>query len=445
MTSTNPNSHEGAAIRGLPVARRAYQAVMVALAAFLVVLAIFHEPFQGYLAEVHISGPATAAFDEDETVRWLRAESPNTAVVATPADSSRRAVIRITHLHRQSQQATLRVNEVAARWLYQYLPARLLAYRSSTLADLRAAASAARQREDLARQRLEELRQLQIEHLARASAVNFRTQANTHPFPPVLPRELSHAEQNRGHVQQRLATLRWELSRLLARLTDEHPHVMAIRAQIAELEQQVDVLGHEQVRGTTAERFVSTAHAEAPASEAAEDLPPSPALFHAALQELTTASQQRQQADHRLSERMQELSAEPGAADWSARPAIIVALVGGKPRTVTVAFGALVALCGAMVMIVGSARAANPAVIQTKQELAALLEVPVIGDLSAPKRAAIWHRLIRTTHVRLATHAAELVVATAVVACIVTTAMEPTLAGHAVIDPLGTMVDMLGW
>jgi hypothetical protein len=46
--------------------------------------------------------------------------------------------------------------------------------------------------------------------------------------------------------------------------------------------------------------------------------------------------------------------------------------------------------------------------------------------------------------VRLASHAAEAIVALAVVACLASIAMEPSLARQVLADPFGTLSEVLG-
>src|SRR5437773_2763878 len=107
----------------LPLVRRLHQALAVGLAVFMLTLVVLHEPFHGYLAEVHISGPSTAGLDLDEAVQWLRKVEPHLAAVATPAgEISAKCEIRATYVAQHPKQTLLHLDELADRWLYQYLP-----------------------------------------------------------------------------------------------------------------------------------------------------------------------------------------------------------------------------------------------------------------------------------------------------------------------------------
>src|SRR5262245_10863735 len=147
---------------GLPLVRRAYLALVIGLAVFIVTLILLREPFRGYLAEIHISGPAMAGLDLDDATRWLKAADARVAVAINGGGTSPRRLIRITYVAARPSVGEQRLDELADRWLYQYLPERLQAYRHAALAELRTAVTQARQREDAARQRLEELRQAQL-------------------------------------------------------------------------------------------------------------------------------------------------------------------------------------------------------------------------------------------------------------------------------------------
>src|SRR5437667_272481 len=137
----------------LSLVRRLHQSLAVALAVFMLTLVVLREPFHGYLAEVHISGPSTAGLDLDDAVQWLKKAEPHLAVVATPAgEISAKCEIRATYVAPHPKQTLLHLDELADRWLYQYLPDRLQAYRHRTLGSLRTAVAEARQREDAAQE-----------------------------------------------------------------------------------------------------------------------------------------------------------------------------------------------------------------------------------------------------------------------------------------------------
>src|SRR5437868_13359002 len=118
----------------LPPLRRLHQALAVGLAVFMLTLVVLREPFRGYLAEVHISGPATAGLDLDDAVQWLKKAEPHLAAVATPAgEISAKCEIRATYVANHPKQTLSHLDELAERWLYQYVPDRLQAYCQATL------------------------------------------------------------------------------------------------------------------------------------------------------------------------------------------------------------------------------------------------------------------------------------------------------------------------
>src|SRR5437868_6928008 len=152
----------------LPLVRRLHQALAVGLAVFMLTLVVLREPFHGYLAEMQISGPSTAGLDLDEAVQWLKKVEPHLAAVATPAgEISAKCEIRATYVGPHPRQALSHLDELADRWLYQYLPDRLQAYRHGTLAGLRTAVTEARQREDAFQESPESLRQNHVAGAAR--------------------------------------------------------------------------------------------------------------------------------------------------------------------------------------------------------------------------------------------------------------------------------------
>src|SRR5262245_2029170 len=117
-----------------PLVRRVYLALTAALATFIATLAILREPFRGYLAEVRMVGPTAQGLNLDDAARWLKHTEP-TAVVLTGANPGRsgRSQIRMTYLASRPNTARLRLDDLATRWLYQYLPERLQDFRRSAL------------------------------------------------------------------------------------------------------------------------------------------------------------------------------------------------------------------------------------------------------------------------------------------------------------------------
>src|SRR3954470_10746782 len=169
MSASRANFN-AAAFCALPLVRRAYQALVVGLAVFLLTLVALRDPFRGYLAEIHLTGPATEGLDLDVATAWLRRADSQVAAVGIPAgEISPKSEIRITHIALRPATAITRLDELAERWLYQYLPEQLQSYRRTALAELRNAVAAARAREDAGRERLESLRQNQMAQMLHAA------------------------------------------------------------------------------------------------------------------------------------------------------------------------------------------------------------------------------------------------------------------------------------
>jgi len=377
----------------------------------------------------------------------------------------------MTYLAPLPTPALARLDELAARWLYQYLPRQLQAHRHAQLADLRSALAAAREREDAAQGDVETLRQRQLALALRPAATAPATPVETpQPAPPPTPVVMTPVAPKASEpIRQQLETLRLELSRLRASFTEEHPQVIALRSQIEQLQQQVQTeqrptprpsVGPElipapadrqadsgsSIRPASAGSFVSTRTAELatdrPPDEVAGDLA---AAVTAALARIAHASRDRQAAEHRLSDRMQELSSQP-SAEWSAEPAHVVTRLGGTPRCATLALGGLLAAIGGIVVFRGSAALVLPPKIETAAELASALEIPVVGSTAALRKAAarIKRPIFTAGRVRVVVHLAEAIVAAAVVACLLSIAVEPPLARQVLTDPFGTLSEVVG-
>src|SRR4051812_49724960 len=69
----------------LPVVRRSYQSVVAGLAVFILALVLWREPFRGYLAEVHLSGPQVEGIDFAAAVGWIKQADKHVAAGWGPA------------------------------------------------------------------------------------------------------------------------------------------------------------------------------------------------------------------------------------------------------------------------------------------------------------------------------------------------------------------------
>src|SRR5205814_212340 len=150
--------------------------------------------------------------------------------------------------------------------------------------------------------------------------------------------------------------------------------------------------------------------------------------------------------EHRLNDRTQELGSQPTAAEWSAEPARIITRLGGTPRSITLALGGLLASIATLVLFRASAATVAPIRIETADELADSLRLPVIGSAAHLRVAAarVRTRLFTPARVRLIVHLSEGVIAAAVAACLIAMAIEPSLARQVLADPFGTLSETIG-
>jgi hypothetical protein len=466
------------AIGDLPLVRRLHQALAVGLAVFMLTLVVLREPFQGYLAEVHISGPLTAGLELDEAVNWLKKVEPHLAAVATPAgEISAKCEIRATYVATHPRQAISHLDELADRWLYQYLPDRLQAYRHGTLASLRSAVMDARQREDALQERLDELRQRQVAELKNQGAgdrghgpgirghvagVSVQKSDVGDQKAVAIAVVKSASESDGGSkLRERLESLKVQLSHLLGSHTEEHPEIVTLKSQINSLEKQLGMPETSlPTQGTGGRHTIATPVSEIrPASGELELQSPRTEPenqvaieISAVMSELAKVGRDRQAAEQHLTERMQEISSGPSAAQWSARPAHVVTRLGGTPRSLTLALAGVLACFGGIAMFrVTSVELVKPR-IESSQELASAVGLPVVSDLkgirksgAGNKKATVRGRKWITPHrLQIATTIAEGFVAVAAGACLVSVAIDPSLAREVLADPFGTLAEVMG-
>jgi hypothetical protein len=431
-----------------PLVRRAYSGLVVALAVFLLTLVVLREPFHGYLAEVRIAGPAASRLDLDAARTWLKAADPHVVVVAVPAAGSRtHSEVRMTWLGPVAAEATNRLDELAGRLLYQYLPDQLQAHRRSVLRQARQAVAAAREREDTARLKVERLRQEQLADLLERRP--------SHPGATGPSRSLASSadqiEDANSPLRKQLDALRADLARLLASFTEAHPEVIRLRSQINGLEEQLFRARSQQEADAAAERRASpvrTQYVAAVATSAGEAQPVDQRDYlveiEAALRALAVASRERQAAEHQSSDMLQELSARPTAADWSAQPAYVVTRIGGTPRRATLALAWLLATIAGAVIFRTAAAIASPK-METTRDLAAALEIPVIGNAASPPGTVqSLFRLWTPSRVTAVVRTAEAVLVVAALSCLAAIAVEPALTSQVFADPFGALSEVVG-
>jgi hypothetical protein len=440
--STSNATLESVELCARPLARRLYKTVVVGLAVFLVTLIAFKQDFRGYLAEARLSGPVLEGLDLNAATEWIKNHDSNVAAVANrPAANPGKAQLRITYIAMQPQVASARVEELAERWLYQYLPDRLQAYRQEALAEHRKIANAARQREDEARHQLDVLRQTQLTQL--------QGKDNSDPATPAIlqqPPQTGSEIESRNAVIQKLADLRLAMGALSGERTDEHPRVQKLKLEAAALEQQLGLLPGQPLQRLSAPappQYVSHSIADLNPSQRVAEIA---ALISAALAELSAAASDRQAADFCLSERMQDLAQQNTSVNWSKSAAVSIARLGGTPRCSTLTLAGLLA-CAAGIMVFRAGRFEIASCsLQSTTQLASSLEIPVLGDLASLRGfvTAKAARLLSPRRTTMIVRVAEGVVAIATFACLVAIAFEPSLARQVLADPFGALSEVLG-
>jgi hypothetical protein len=272
---------------------------------------------------------------------------------------------------------------------------------------------------------------------------------------------------DRSKALAQLDELRAEFARLLASQTDEHPQVVTLRSQIAALERQLGIApvenpaaapsspdsttlpsaGHSSndPASDAQSRFVSTTALPRDGANLPDDNELTAELM-AALEELSAAGRQCQATEQMLSERMQELSSRNSAAEWTTKSATVITRLGGTPRRLVLAIGGLLASVMGVVMFRASAAAVAPRRIETTGELASALELPVVADVLSLRGTArlIRRRWLSPPRVWGIVRLAEVVIAVAVAACIISIAVEPSLSSQVVADPFGTLSEVIG-
>jgi hypothetical protein len=456
VKTDSPNESASlAALCARPFVRRLYQALVVALAVFLVILVGLKQPFRGYLAESRLLGPATEGLDLEAAAAWIKAVDRQVAAVANPPRAElNRGQLRITFVGNRASMAAARVDQLAQRWLYQYLPDRLQAYRQAALVELRAATASARQREDAAHEELEMLRQKQLAGI-RHNVEQIAALASSW-----IPAQSAALLVDPGAADARskkLAEMREQLGLLADQCTDEHPHVRTLRSQITALEQQLAAAAEATTRETTQAgasqrngkgHFVSTTSpatlAETPreASSLSDDLAKA---VSTALADLSRATASRQEAENRLAERMHELSSRASGVQW-AKSSPTVSRLGGTPRCSTLLLASFLACMSGVWVFRAAAADGCSAKLHTAADLASAVELPIVANLagiaSKHKQRLPW--LLTPARLKWLVQAGEGVLCVAVGACLLSIAIDPTLAPQVLADPFGTLSEVLG-
>jgi len=256
-----------------------------------------------------------------------------------------------------------------------------------------------------------------------------------------------------------------QLSHLLGSHTEEHPEIVTLKSQIGSLERQLGlpdtavpnsaggdsirytgerhtgIATTQNVRQASGELTVLSLRTEAEGQLAMETSD--------AISVLAKASRERQAADQHLTERMQELSSGPTAAQWSAGSAHVVTRLGGTPRSLTLALAGMMACLAAIAMFRVTAIESSKPRIESADELGKTMALPLVGNLAGCREAdgrspAYSKRWITPARLRIVSHAAEAFVALAAGACLISVVIDPSLAREVLADPFGTLSEVMG-
>ena len=438
-----------------PAGIRAYATLVAALAAFLAAMVVLRVPFRGYLIEARLSGRLGDGLDAAGAESWLKAAAPGVNVRVDAATSGHCDVV-LQEIAPRAGEAQVTIDRVARQFAEHHVAERRAATRQAKLARLQAELQTARDTEDAIRDRLDLLRQAQSSQ-AQSSQTASSIPPEVLPAPtttipeavmaplPERSSPLASAESHLASLRQRLEQLRAELAALLGNCTDAHPKVITLRAQIAGLESELAAQEGSVAGGRRTEKQASIGSGGAQRWITTVDYArQSPAGdLEAALANLAAATRARQWAERQLQAEVQALSSAPGFP-WTVEPARVLARVGGTPRALTLAGASLIALIAAGAMFFASAALLPRLVIQTADELAQTLTLPIVATMpmrGSPRRP---RRYLAPWLVQATVHSAEIVLAAMFLALAFTMLSDRWLAGQIVGDPFGVLSEVAG-
>lgn len=425
-----------------PVSRRLYRALVVALAAFLAVQTVLREPFQGYQGEVAISGHASDDIDLPAVRRWLLASANGLAVqVVTSPIYPGDCELRLAKLGPQAAATRVELDEVARRFLEHYLPQQQAVRRQAHVQRIQLELQTARDREDALRSRVEELRGKQLTQWTR--------QREASPSESTRPIDSEQAA-----LREQLAAKRRELTTLLASYTDEHPQVIAIRSLISRLEAQLaeapaeqgpDLLPSARVipreNQGAATRLVSTSSLLpfGPETDLAAELDQT-------VGDLAAATRERQWLDQELQTAFERHAARDVLLTWSAAPARIVGRMGGTPTPLSLLAAGMVAVLLSGLMFHAAGRWQAHSRIESAEQLASLLPVPLVGQAQLARRMNLLHlwRSLSRWSIPAGTLLAELLLFSLAIVGVLSVLGDPSLVPQLGVDPLGAWSEMVG-
>jgi hypothetical protein len=416
-----------------PSGIRAYATLVVALAAFLASMVVLRVPFRGYLIEGRLSGRLGDGLDRPAVEAWLTSAAPGVHVRVDAGEGGRCEVV-LQQVAPRAGETQIAIDRVTRQFAEQFVTQRREASRQARLSRLQAEVQSARDTEDAIRASLDQDRPEQWVHAPRAA------HPETPPVPsaePVSPAPLAAVPLAVGDARlkalhERLEALKVELAGLLGNLTEEHPRVITLRSQIAGLERELAAPDSGIARGTRPDKPASyetqTGDAEGVVDAQAN---------------LAAATRARQWAERQLQAEVERLSSAAGYP-WSIEPARVLARVGGTPRALTLFAAALITLVAALVMYFASATLIPRLMIQTADEIADVLAMPLIATTQVSPRAGPPKRRLAPWTVKFAVHGAEIILAAMFLALAFTMLSDRWLAGQVIADPFGVLSEVAG-
>jgi hypothetical protein len=296
--------------------------------------------------------------------------------------------------------------------------------------------------EDAHRLRVEQLRQQQLAEASRQpepQSIYSDPPAEIAATAPAAPSE------SRNRLVEQLDSLRNELLRLLATKTEEHPEVITLRSQIARLESELAPAAAETTLPGLEKQATSPAIQDVThqvATHAAGDFD---TQLDTAAADLLAATRARQWAERQWQAEVESL-ASIARIPWSVESAQIVARVGGTPRLLTLLGAGLITLVAGLAMYRGSRVLVPPVAIRSVEELTALLDLPLAGQMLVPtnRRTLRPTQRIAPIAVRIGLHAAELFLVVMVAALLFTMLSDRSLAPQVLVDPFGVLSEVAG-
>jgi len=126
--------------------------------------------------------------------------------------------------------------------------------------------------------------------------------------------------------------------------------------------------------------------------------------------------------------------------------------LGGTPRSLTLALAGFLACIGGIAMFRVTAVELVKPRIESASELASAVGLPVVSDLKGIRKSGLGtkkatergRKWITPRTLQIVTTIAEGFVAVAASACLISVAMDPSLAREVLADPFGTLAEVMG-